>query len=85
MTGPNGDGDDRTLYVHPETLARLFTQERVLVREVDRQAVHTFTDSDPLYPGRTIGQSTRVTPNSVHARRWRASDQTYIFEYIGDV
>lgn len=81
----SSDSEDIALYVQPDTLARLMTQERVRSEILEQETVMSLLDSDPIHPGRIVRVSREITANAVHARRWLAEEGRYIFEYIGDI
>ena len=70
------------LYLQPETLMRLLTQERVMRRE---DGVATFRQDDHRFAGLPVMVASSVTKNAVHRRRWSPFERRFVFEYAGDV
>lgn len=77
--------DDPILYVNPETMARLIASERAAISSVNGVSTTALAETDPSYPSAKLLVSREVTGHAVHRRVWVASEQRFIFEYVGDV
>lgn len=77
--------DEPILYVNTETMGRLIASERASIRSVDGVAVTAFPETDDRYPNVRLLVSREVMGHSVHRKIWIASEQRFIFEYVGDV
>jgi hypothetical protein len=77
--------DDPVLYVNPDTMARLLASERAAISSVDGVATTAFPETDPRYPSAKLLVSREVTGHAVHRKIWVASEQRFVFDYVGDV
>jgi hypothetical protein len=77
--------DEPILYVNPDTMGRLLASERASIRSVNGVATTAFAETDDRYPNVKLLVSREVMGHSVHRKIWIASEQRFIFEYIGDV
>ncbi len=77
--------DDPILYVTPDTLQRLFVQERTQMRTVNGFAEARLLETDPRYPNTVLLTSREITGNAVHRKEWVSQEQRYIFVYVGDI
>jgi hypothetical protein len=73
------------LYVNIDTMKRLIITGRARPVSSDGITVTAFPDNDPLYPNARLLVSSDVFGNAVHRRTEIPSENSYRYDFVGDV